>query len=452
MKIVKEHISDLNAVLKMTVEKQDYEPIVDKKLKDYRKNVTMKGFRTGNAPLGLVKKMYGTSIMVEEVNGLISNNLNNYIKEEKLNILGEPIPYSDSTPNANDFNNPSDFQFSFEIGLAPEVSIELTKEVSYPFYTVNITQELIDESIERYAFQYGEQKNTEIVEADDIVYCEIIEINDEGHVVEDGLFVDKAPVSMRKVDSQEAKDLFLGANIDQVVSFDVSKAFANDADMAALFAVSQYELEEKVKTKKFNFTIKEILHYTKAELNQELFDKIYGEGVVNSMEELNEKVKEELVKKFRKDSDYRFQLDTKAKLMEMPISLPDDFLKRWMRLSDKNLTEKIIEDEYHLFAQNFRWELIRTAIFKSQNIKIQDADLKKAAIEVAKAQFAQYGLGYLPEEQYERFAETLLDEEKERKRLVQIAIETRVFSQIQSVVTLDEKVVSLEEFNKLFEN
>lgn len=453
MKIVKEHISDLNAVLKMTVEKQDYEPIVEKKLKDYRKNVTMKGFRTGNAPMGLVKKMYGTSILVDEVNTLISKGLNDYIKDEKLALLGEPIPYSDDIQPKNDFLNPEELHFSFEIGLAPEVAIELSKEVSYPYYKIDVTQELISEHSERYTYQYGQQKNAEIVEGDDVVYCEVIEIDQDGHVIEDGLFIDRAPVSMKKLNSTEAKEAFLGANIDQVVSFDVAKAFENDADMAALFAVSQDELDEKVKSKKFNFTVKEILHFTKAELNQELFDKIYGEGVVNSMDEFNEKLKIELENQFGKDSDYRFQYDAKAKLMkDYQIALPDEFLKRWMKLTDKNLTDEILENEYASSADNFRWELIRANIFKTNKVKIEDADLKKAAIEVAKAQFAQYGLGYLPEEQYAQFAETLLEEEKERKRLVQIAIETKVFSIIKELVSHDVKVINIDDFRKLYEN
>ncbi len=452
MKIVKENIDNLNAVIRMTVEKEDYEQKVDKKLREHRKSASLKGFRAGKVPLGLIKKMYGKSVLGEEVNAVISENLMSYIRDEKLNILGEPLG-NETEQKEIDFDSQTEFEFIFDIGLAPEVSIELTKEQKFPYYKIKADEKLVEDSMDRYAYQYGEQKKTEIVAEDDVVYCEIAEINDAGEIVEGGLFIEKAPVSVKTIKEEAITAQFIGANVNEVLNFDITKAFTNDADMAALFNVEQATLAETVKSKKFNFTIKEILHFTKAEINQELFDKAFGAETVKSEEEFKAKVEEQVASQFTKDSDYRFSFDTKEKLIsETEIALPDDFLKRWIKRSDEKLTDDVIAKEYGAFAETLRWELIRNNILKSTELKVEEADLKTAAIEVTKAQFAQYGMANLPDEQYEKYAEDLLKEEKQRKNLWETASDIKVLAHIKETVSLDEKALTVDEFKKLYED
>lgn len=451
MKIVKENKDELNAVLRMTVEKEDYEPKVDKKLREHRKTASMKGFRAGKVPLGLIKKMYGKQVLAEEVNTAISQNLYKYIQDEKLNLLGEPMS-SETEQKPVDFDSQTDFEFVFDIALAPEIDIKFDKTKKYTFYKINADEELVDEQVNRYAYQFGSQKNTEIVADEDLVYCEISEIDEDGNVVEGGLSVERTPISVKTIKDEEIKKQFIGANLSEVLNLDVTKAFENDADMAALFAVEQKDLDEKVKSKKFNFTVKEIMHFEKAEINQDLFDKAFGEGVVKSEEEFRTKVKEQLENQFKQDSEYRFQIDTRKKLIEdTKLPLPDEFLKRWVKKSDEKLTDEVIEKEYDALADNIRWDLIRNKVMEEQEIKVEEEDLKSGAIEMAKAQFAQYGMANLPNEQYEPYAQQILQNENQKKRIFEISGDKKIFQYIQAAVTLNEKEVSADEFKKLYE-
>ncbi len=450
MKIVKENTGDLTAVLNVTIEKQDFEQKVEKRLKDYRKSVTLKGFRTGMAPLGLVKKMYGNSILVEEVNKILSNDMNDYIQKEMPNIIGDVLPIEEKSPSF-DIDNLSDLTFSFEVGFAPEINLNLTKEVEFPLYKVKITDEMLETEIERLTIEYGQQKNTGVVSENSLVYCEIEEITSEENEQIDSIYIERTPISVTKIADEEIKNMFMGANESQVLNFDVAKAFANDADLAALFAVEQAELEEKVKSKSFNFTIIEILDFTKAELNSDFFDKIYGMGKIQTQEEFKEKVIESIKKSYEKDSLYRFRIDAKEKLMnDNEIALPDEFLKRWIKSRDKSITDQHIEKEYDAVAKNFRWDLLRTNILKQSNLKVTDADIKASAVEIAKAQFAQYGMGNLPDEQYGYYAETLLKDQKYSTYIRESAIDNKALTAVFSAVSLSEKEVSMEEFNQLF--
>jgi len=452
MKIVKENIDQLNAVLRLTVEKEDYEAQVEKKLASHRKTASFKGFRAGKVPMSLIKKMYGKGVMAELVNATISDNLYKYIREEKLNVIGEPLS-NESLQKEIDFDTDTEFEFVFDLGLAPEISINFEESNAFPYYTIKADETLISEQIENIAYQYGEQKNTEIAVADDLVYCEIAEIDDAGNEVEGGLKVDRAPVSVKTIKDDQIQAQFLGANISQVLNFDVTKAFTNNADLAALFAVEQSSLDEKVKSKKFNFTIKEILHFAKAEINQNLFDKAFGPDVVKTEEEFKAKIEEQIATQFKKDSNFRFQVDAKDQLIaETDINLPDEFLKRWIKRKDEKITDEILAAEYDAFARSFRWELIRNSVVKAGELKVEDADMKLSAIEITRSQFAQYGMGNLPDQQYEQYSKAILEDEKQRQRIWEIAIESKVFEYIQSKVKLDEKEISVEDFKKLYEN
>ncbi len=368
MNVVQQPLGEQTAVLKIEVSKSDYQDKVKKALNDYRRKANINGFRPGMAPMSMIQKMYGHSVLIDEINTLVSDALNDHITNEKLNILGEPIPYEEGQPLI-DWDNQENFEFNYEIGLAPKVEVELSKEDTLPKYVIAVSEEDKQRQLENIMQRYGKFVDAEEAGEDDLLK---VDLTQEG---ENALSVEDTYISLKVLTDATLKEPFLGKKVGDAVSINVKNTFTNEADLAALLKVKKEDLESIDPT--FTVTIKEVRHFENAELNQELFDRLYGEGTVTSEEQLMERIESEIRSAYDEESEYKLLLDTKDKLMkEVSIELPEDFLKRWLLLiNEGKVTQEQIDQEFEHFASDLRWQLIKDSIGKAHDINIEEDEL-----------------------------------------------------------------------------
>ncbi|HKJ41139.1 MAG TPA: trigger factor [Sunxiuqinia sp.] len=450
MNITKEDINELNAVVTVKIEKSDYEATVNEQLKEYRKKANMPGFRPGKVPAGLVKKMYGKAILADEVNKMLSQNLTKYIVDEKLNILGEPLPNEEKTP-AIDFEKEADFEFAFDIGLAPEIEVKFDKRKKYPFYLIKVDDEMIDKQADAYASRFGENTTAETVEEKDTVRGDFIQLDADGSELEDGIKAEQVVIATDIMKDEDIKKEFIGKKAGDVVVFDPIKAYDNRHEVGHMLNVSHEEAENI--EGEFKFTISEVLHFVKAEINEDLFKKAYGDDTeIKTEEEFRAKLKEEIEENFKYSSDYKFTIDARDILVEkIEMELPEEFLKRWLKTTNNELTDQQIEDDFDNFMKDLRWQLIKDKIAKENEVEISQEEVKNMAKEVAMMQFRQYGMFSMPDEQLSAYADQILQNEDERRRITTKVQEDKIIDIIKANVAIDEKEIDQEEFNKLLE-
>ena len=449
MNISKENIDELNAVLKVKVEKNDYNSKVEEVLKDYKKKIRLDGFRPGKVPFGLVKKMYYKQILVEEVNKSLSESLSKYMFDEKLRILGEPLPSEKGNDPIN-WDTQTDFDFSFDIGLAPEFEVALTKRDKIPYYIIKIDEEISNSYTENFTRRFGSNKQSEKVETgEELLTGEIKQISGEDPS-EEIVYSDKANFSLSVMKDESIKKKFIGAKIGDHISFDMKKAFPNETEIASILQIDK----EKVSNLKdeFDFRINEISAFVNAEINQELFDKAYGKDKIKSEEEFRKEIEKDIKANLNKESEMRFIVDAKDKLVKkMKLDLPVEFLNRWLiKTNEGKFTKEEIEKDFDHFREDLEWQLIRDELIQKHNIEVKEEDVLQYAKEVTMMQFMQYGLANIPDDQLEHYAKELLGKEEERKKLTEKLYEDKVVDYIKGVVKVDEKEVSADEFNKLY--
>ena len=449
MNVTKNQIDDLNATIKIQLDKEDYATRVSDALKDYQKKAVIDGFRKGKTPFGIIKKMYGKAVLIEEINKLIGESLSNYIQENDLNILGEPLPSETEQKELN--LDEENFEFVYDIALAPVMNVKLSKREKVPYYIIKVDDEMIDKQIESICKSNGELISVDTIEGSEYVKGELIELGEDGKPKEGGIHVEDASLSVEHMKDEEQVKIFVGKQVGNEVIFNPSKAYPNKTDYAALLHISKEEAEHV--TSDFCFIISEIKRYVEAEVNQALFDKIYGEGNVKSVEEFRARVKEDLAKQFRAHSEYRLTVDARDKMLKKneDVVLPEAFLKRWMLATNKELTQEAVDKDFNSYRDEFKWQLIKGDMIKENNIKVEDEDMKAVGREVAAAQLQQYGLYGLSDEQLDGFAVRLLENEKQRASLYDRALENKIFSVIKEGVKLEEQEISMEDFGKLFE-
>ena len=449
MNVTKNQIDDLNATIKIQLDKDDYATRVSDALKDYQKRAVIDGFRKGKTPFGIIKKMYGKAVLIEEINKLIGESLSNYIQENDLNILGEPLPSETEQKELN--LDEENFEFVYDIALAPVMNVKLSKREKVPYYIIKVDDEMIDKQIESICKSNGELISVDTIEGSEYVKGELIELGEDGKPKEGGIHVEDASLSVEHMKDEEQVKIFVGKQVGNEVIFNPSKAYPNKTDYAALLQISKEEAEHV--TSDFCFIISEIKRYVEAEVNQALFDKIYGEGNVKSVEEFRARVKEDLAKQFRAHSEYRLTVDARDKMLKKneDVVLPEAFLKRWMLATNKELTQEAVDKDFNSYRDEFKWQLIKGDMIKENNIKVEDEDMKAVGREVAAAQLQQYGLYGLSDEQLDGFAVRLLENEKQRASLYDRALENKIFSVIKEGVKLEEQEISMEDFGKLFE-
>lgn len=449
MNITKENIDALNAVLKVKIEKSDYEEKVNSVLKDYRKKAQIPGFRPGKVPFGMVKKMYEKPVMLEEINKLLSESVSNYIFEEKLKILGDPLP-NEEKQEMIDWDNQNEFDFFFDLGLVPDFEFKISKKDKVPYYNIKVEDKFINDTVENYTRRFGKTEEVDSVEGNELLKGVLVQLDQDGNVLEDGILKEDAMLSLEVMKNDEVKNKFKGAKVNDEVVFELAKAYPSEVELASLLNIDK-EVAAQI-AGNFKLSIHQITRYVPAEVNQELFDKVYGKDTVKSLEEFRNKIKEEIQSGFSKESDYKLAIDIKDKFVEKTtMNLPEEFLKRWLKYTNRELKDEEIEKDFHNFADGLKWTLIKEQLIQENELKVEEKEVLEYSKELTLMQFRQYGLNSIPDEQLEQYAKEILKKEEERKRLVDKLFEDKVVNYIRENIKLDEKHVTTEEFNKLFE-
>ncbi len=452
MEITKTNKDDLTAVISLKISAEDYAPAVEKELKAYRKTAQIKGFRPGKAPMGLIKKLAGNQIIMQELDKMVSDNLTKYLIDEKLDILGQPLPSDEQKPI--DIENENEHEFLFEIGLAPEIDIEINEKIKVPYYKIQIDDKIIEDEIKRHQNQFAKAEKSKEVKGNSYLKGDITQTDKDGNVITDGIFSADTVIAVDIIKDEKEKEKFLGAELDEIVNFDIKKAFPNNTEIAGILKIETSEVDNI--DPYFNFYITEITTYTPAEINTELFDKVYGKDTVKSEDEYRNKIKEEIAKVYAEESEFRFAVDVKDILTEnAKVQLPDDFLKKWLKATDKEqkLTDDILEKEYPVFSKDTQWQLIKNKIATKQDFKVSEEELREESKKFTEAQFLQYGLplGSISDEHMQDFINKNLEKQEDRNRFAEKVIENKVIDYIKENVKIQEKEVSLDDFKKLYE-
>ena len=448
MNITRENIDSVNAVVKVLIEKTDYEKTVEETLKEYRQKSSIPGFRPGKAPIGLIKKRFGTSVMVEEINKILSQNLTRYLVEEKLQVLGEPLS-STEQQKPIDWDNDENFEFAFDVALAPEIEVPLDEKDKLDYFTIKVADDMIDQQIEMIQSQMGQNVDSEEVKEKDLSRGDFVELDAEGNEKEEGVRAEGVLLSVDLIKDEEIKKQFLGKQKGEVLVFDPVKAYQDRHEVGHLLKISHEQADEL--NSEFKFTITEILEFQKAELNEELYKKIYGEDTeVKTEEDLKKKLKEEIALSLLQSSDRKFATDVRDTLVEkIKPELPEAFLKRWLIESNKDVTEEQIDKDFDGFLKDLRWQLIKDVIIKDNELKVEEEEALDFAKQLAHAQYSQYGIYNAPEDQLESFAKMILEKPEEKERLYNKLLEDKVIEVVKGKITLQEKEVTREEFEEM---
>ncbi|WP_308266392.1 trigger factor [Prevotella sp.] len=451
MNISFENSDKVNGLLTITVEEADFNASVEKTLKDYRKKANIPGFRPGQAPMGLIKRQFGASVRYDAVNKFVGEQLYKYIQDNNIQMLGEPLPSAKQETPA-DIEKPAPYTFVFDIAVAPEINMTLDGRNKIDYYTIKADDKLINEQIEMYQSRAGKYEKAEEYNAElnDMLKGDLRELDAEGNTKEDGITVEGAVLMPSYIKVDEQKNLFNNAKPGDIITFNPRKAYPEgEAEISALLKIDR-EVAKDLESN-FSFQITEIQRFVKAELNQELFDQVFGEGTVKSEDEFRAKIAEGLKPQLEANSDYKFMLDVRTycenKVGE--LTWPDELLKRIMLLNNKDKGEDFVEKNYAESIKQLEWHLIKEQLVKANEIKIEDADVKAAAVEMARMQFAQYGMTNVPDEYVENYANELLKKREAVDNFVERAIDVKLAAALKSTVSLNNKEVTLDEFNEM---
>ena len=450
MKISKTSIDDLNLVVKVIIEKQDYEATVNETLKEYRKKANMPGFRKGMVPAGLIKKMHGKAALAEEVNKLLSHELTKYIADEKLEILGEPLPSLTEKAIVN-FDSDADFEFAFDLGLSPVINIDFEKIGKLPYYEITVDEQLIDNQIDGYANRFGENIPAEVVGEKETILGDFAQLDAGGIEIADGISAKSVQIAVQLIKDEAIKKLFIGAKVGDVLKFNPRVALANDHEVTHLLKVKDTDIESV--DCEFNFTVNTINTFIAATIDEALIKKVYGdETEVKTIEDMRERIHTELKSNLLYSSNYRFLIDAKEALTSAAaLKLPEEFLKRWLVETNDKVTAEQIEEEFGAFRIDLDWTLIKTKLAKENEIRVEESDVAAMAREMAQMQFLQYGMSNVPEEYLDNYANSILQNKEQKQKMAEKKVEDKVLEVIKEKSGLVFKQVSQKEFDDLFE-
>ncbi len=450
MHISRTNTDELNAVIRLSIEKSDYEATVNETLKDYRKKANMPGFRKGMVPAGLIKKMYGKAVLAEEINKMLSGELNRYIHDENLQILGEPLP-NETEQKQISFDTDETFEFVFDLGLSPVIDLDFQKIGKLPYYEIAIDAEMIENQVEAFQNRFGSYVDAAISTENDNLIGSLKQLDEKWEVLEGGIQVEEAQVSLKMVLAKKSKSALLGKKAGDVVRLNPKKAFENDHYLKQVLKIEDAQAESL--TAEFELTISKVNTFVPAELNEDLFQKsLGGASDVTTLEQFKEKLTEDLKANLGYSSEYRFLVDTKEKLVNyIGMKLPEEFLKRWLVYSNENITKEQVEEEFPHFVKDLEWTLIKNRLSKDNHIQVGEADVVALAKETALMQFRQYGMFNVPDEYLDNYAKSILKNEEERHRLIEKKSESMVLEFIKANADLNVKSVSQKAFDDLFE-
>lgn len=450
MNITFECADKINGKITASIVKADYEEQVKKTLKNYQKKANVPGFRPGKVPFGMIEKQYGTAIKVEEINKVLGEKVDAYIRENNIQMLGNPLP-ADKQQEGMDFEKDDDFTFVFDVAVAPEFKIDLTGRDKVPFYEIKIDDELINQQIDVYTSRTGQHVKVKQYKDGDMLKGDLREL-ENGDTKEDGITLDSSVMMPKYMKDEEQKKLFDGCKPGDIITFNPFKAYGgNEVEIASFLKIDKEKAAEMKSD--FTYQVTEVTRYEKAALNQELFDNVYGKDVVKSEEEFRNKIAEDLKAQMIADSDYRFIIDLRKHCEKKvgKLEYPDELMKKIMLRNNPDKDEKFVEDNYEGSIKELTWHLIREKLVEAKEIKIENDDIKAAAIEATRAQFAQYGMNNVPQELVEKYAEESMKKAEMINNLVDRSIDRKLTDVFKAVVKLDVKEVTLKEFNKLFE-
>ena len=447
MNITFEAPDKINGLMTITLESADYQPEVEKTLKDYRKRANIPGFRPGQAPMGMIKRQFGTSVKVDAVNKLLGEKLYEYVRENKIQMLGEPLPSEQQ--EALDFESDQPLTFKFDIAVAPEFEAKLSGKDKVPFYNITVDDKLIDQQVEMYQSRAGQYEKVEQFDAEqrDMLKGDLREVNGSIEVADAVLM----PQYM-KVDDQ--KKLFDGCKLGDVITWNPRKAYPeSDVEVSSLLKIQKEDVKDHEGD--FTFQITEISRFVKAEVNQALFDQTFGEGTVKSEKEFRQKIADQISQQFKADSDYKFLLDVREHMEKKvgKLEFPEAILKRVMIQNNKDRkdAQEYVEKNFELSIKELGWHLIKEQLVAAQGIKVEEDDLKQVAKEAARAQFAQYGMSNVPDEYLDNYAQEMLKKRENVDGLVDRAVDVKLTAALKGVVKLDEKDITLEDFQKMLQ-
>ena len=450
MNITFENPDKVNGLLTITLEKEDYQEKVEKTLKDYRKRAQVPGFRPGMVPMGMIKKQYGTAVKVDEINRLLGEKVTGYIRENKIQMLGEPLASGKQEPQ--DLEKDGPFTFMFDIAVAPEFKAELTSKDKIDYYTIKVDDKLLDQQVAMYASQHGEMQKAEVFSGNDTLTGDLRQLDEKGNTLEGGITADSSMIMPAYIKAEDQKKLFDGCKPGDIITFNPKKAYPdNDAEVAALLKVEKDAVKEL--TSDFSYQVTEIRHFQPAEVNQQLFDRVFGEGVVSSEKEFRQKISEMVQPQLAMNSDYKFQLDLRAYMEKKvgELQFPEALLKRVMLQNNKDQGADFVEKNFEGSIRELKWHLIKEQLVAAQEIKVEEADLKAIAKESVRQQFAQYGMSDVPDDVLENYAAEQMKKRENMESYVDRAIDQKLVQKLKTVVKLNEKSVTLEEFNKLMQ-
>jgi trigger factor len=447
MNISQEKIDNLNAVVKININPEDYQPRVEKAIKEQAKKAKIAGFRPGMVPPSHIKRMYGKSILVDEINNMLSDTLNKYIEDEKLEVLGQPLPKVEDIKEYNwDFAD--NFEFNYEVGLAPEFKIDFSSKDKLTKYTIKVDDETLASRIKNIRRSYGKMTNPDVSADDDVLYAELTQLSPDGSVFEDGI-TNTASVRLDQVEDKKIKASLIGLKKDDEVVLDIQKAFNNDAAKVAGLLKIDEETAADLKSK-FSLKVKNVNRLEEGDLNQEFFDKLFGEGTVTTEAEFRAKITEELESMMVQDAERKLQDDIyQYGLDKVSFELPDEFLKRWLKATNEKLTEEELTGGYKEFAQNLKWTLIENKIVKENNLEIKYEEVFALAKERLNQQFRMYSPQGIDEAQLGQYTVQYLQNKENANKIFEDVKALKVFDYIQSVITLDKKEILFSDFSKL---
>ena len=428
MNVSLQNIDKVSALLTVKLEKADYQEKVEKSLKNIRQKAQMPGFRPGMVPAGLVKKMYGKSVLAEEVNKLLSETVYKYIQDNKINILGEPLPNEDKQPEI-DFETMEEFEFLFDIALAPEFNVEVSNNDKVDYYNITVTDEMVESQVASYTQRNGKYEKVEAYsEKNDMLKGLLAELDENGNTKEGGIQIEGASLMPGYMKNEEQKAIFATAKVNDVLVFNPNAA-------------------------NFSFQVEEISRFVPGDLNEEIFNMVFGEGVVKTEEEFRAKIKENIAMQYVADSDFKFLIDVRKMLTEKigKLEFADALLKRVMLLNNQDKGEQFVEDNYEKSIEELTWHLIKEQLVKANEIKVEQADITNMAKEATRAQFAQYGMMSVPEDLLENYAKEMLKKKESVEGLVNRAIDAKLAQVLKNQVSLEYKEISVADFNKMFE-
>ena len=450
MDIQFEKVGKVSGVITINMVKADYEANVKKSLKELGKKIQMPGFRPGHVPANLVKKMYGTQAKAEEVNKLLQDSLFDYIKSKKINMLGEPLGSDKQEPQ--DIEKQDDFTFIFDIAIAPKFKAELTAEDNVDYYDIEVSDDMITKQLGALQQQAGHPESVDSYEERDILRGTLAELDENGQPKEGGIVIETSSLMPAYFKNDEQKNIFAGAKKNDVITFNPTTAYeANEAELMSLFKVEKDDVQNHAGN--FSFQVNEISRFVPAALDQEFFDKAFGKDEVKSEEEARNKIKESIQDLQKNDSDYKFLIDVRSYMENKvgELEFADDLLKKIMKANNKDKDDKFIEDNYAKSIEMLKWQLIKDQLVKANKIKVDDKDVKAAAVQAARFQFAQYGMNNIPDEYLENYAQEMLKHQEQVSQLVDRCVDQKLAEALKTVVTLNHKNISAEDFAKMFE-